>query len=130
MNRRAFLEWTTLGAAQALGADRVLADSSQRARPAPAFRLRRFEWEEATIGDLQAAMAKGRQTAVSLVRAYLRRIEDLNQRGPALRAVIEVNPEALAIAKDLDESVRPRDRAARSMVSPCCSRTTSAPMTA
>jgi amidase len=102
MNRRAFLEWTTLGVAQALGADRVLADSSQRARPAPAFHLRRFEWEEATIGDLQAALAKGRQTAVSLVRAYLRRIEDLNQRGPALRAVIEVNPEALAIAKDLD----------------------------
>ncbi len=100
MNRRAFLEWTTLGAAQALGADRVLTDSSARARPA--FHLRRFEWEEATLADLQAAMAKGRQTAVSLVRAYLRRIEDLNQHGPALRAVIEVNPDALAISRDLD----------------------------
>lgn len=102
MNRRAFLEWTILGAAQALGADRVMADSSQRVRPAPAFHLRRFEWEETTLADLQAAMAKGRQTAVSLARAYLRRIEDLNQRGPALRAVIEVNPDALAIARDLD----------------------------
>jgi amidase len=101
MNRRAFLEWTTLGTAQVLRADRVLADSSERVRPA-GFRLRRFEWEEATIADLQAAMAKGRQTAVSLTRAYLRRIEDLNQRGPALRAVLEVNPDALAIAKDLD----------------------------
>jgi amidase len=103
MNRRAFLQWTTLGTAQAMGADRVLADSSQRVRPAPtAFRLRRFEWEEATLGDLQAALATGRQTALSLTRAYLRRIEDLNQRGPALRAVLEVNPDALAIARDLD----------------------------
>jgi amidase len=47
-------------------------------------------------------MARGRETAVSLTRAYLRRIEELNQRGPGLRAVIEVNPEALAIARDLD----------------------------
>jgi len=103
MNRRAFLEWTALGIAQTVGADRVLADSSQRGRPTPAaFHLRRFEWEEATIADLQAAMAKGRQTALSLTRAYLRRIEDLNQRGPALRAVLEVNPDAPAIARKLD----------------------------
>jgi amidase len=111
MNRRAFLEWTTLGTAYTLGADRVLtaaplrvgADSSERARPAPAFHLRRFEWEEATIADLQAAMAKGRETAVSLTRAYLRRIEDLNRRGPKLQAVLEVNPDALATARDLDK---------------------------
>ncbi len=103
MNRRAFLEWTTLGAAQAMGADRVLADSSKRVRSAPAaFRLRRFEWEEATLADLQAAMASGRQTAVSLTRAYLRRIEEIDRRGPALRAVLEANPDALAIARDLD----------------------------
>ncbi len=108
MNRRAFLAWSTLGAAQAMAAARAPAGSSRRVRPVSAFRLRGFEWEEATIGDLQAAMAKGRATAVSLTRAYLRRIEELNQHGPALRAVIEVNPEALAIAKDLD-----RERKAR-----------------
>ncbi len=103
MNRRTFLGWTTLGTAQTLVAGRVLADSTQHSRPAPgAFRVRRFEWEEATISDLQAAMAKGRQTAVSLTRAYLRRIEELDRRGPTLRAVLEINPEALAIAKDLD----------------------------
>ncbi len=103
MNRRTFLGWTTLGTAQTFVAGRVLADSTQPSRPAPgAFRVRRFEWEEATIGDLQAAMAKGRETPVSLTRAYLRRIEELDRRGPALRAVLEVNPEALAIAKDLD----------------------------
>ncbi len=103
MNRRAFLGWTTIGTAQTLVAGRVLADSARHSRPAPgAFRVRRFEWEEATVGDLQAALAKGRQTAVSLTRAYLRRIEELDRCGPALRAVLEVNPEAVAIAKDLD----------------------------
>jgi amidase len=103
MNRRTFLEWTALGTAQALGADRVWAASSPGERRAPAvFRPGRFEWEEATLADLQAALAAGRETALSLARAYLRRIEDLNLQGPALRAVLEVNPDAPALARDLD----------------------------
>ena len=114
MNRRDFLEWTTAGTAQAMVAGRVLAESPKPARPAPApFRIRPFEWEEATLADLQAAMAAGRQTAVSLTQAYVRRIEDLDQRGPALRSVLEVNPDALAIARDLD-----RERKAKGPRSP------------
>src|SRR5512146_2194196 len=61
-----------------------------------------FPLEEATIADLQAALASGRLTAVRLVAAYLDRIAALNLNGPALRAVIEVNPDALAIADELD----------------------------
>lgn len=103
MNRRAFLQWTALGTAQAVAAGRASAGQARPVRPAPAaFHLRRFEWEEATVADLQAAMATGRQTAVSLAEAYLRRIEDLDQRGPVLRSVLEVNPDALTIARDLD----------------------------
>lgn len=61
-----------------------------------------FPLEEATIADLRAALASGRLTAVRLVAAYLDRIAALNLSGPALRAVIEVNPDALAIADELD----------------------------
>ncbi|MBI2776697.1 MAG: amidase [Chloroflexi bacterium] len=67
-----------------------------------------FELEEATIAELQARIEKGEQTAVSLASAYLERIEHLDRRGPRLGSVIEVNPDALAIADDLDEERRSR----------------------
>lgn len=61
-----------------------------------------FDLEETTITDLQAAIADGRLTAKAITAQYLERIEALNQRGPILRHVIEVNPEALTIAEQLD----------------------------
>jgi amidase len=65
-----------------------------------------FELEEATIADLSAAMVAGRETARSITEKYLARIEALNTQGPELRAVIETNPEALAIADALDAERR------------------------
>ena len=62
-----------------------------------------FELEETTIGDLQAAMAAGRLTARSITQLYLDRIAELDRKGPTLRYVIEINPDALAIADSLDQ---------------------------
>jgi amidase len=64
--------------------------------------VRPFEWTEATVAEIQAAMAKGRLTSASLTRAYVGRIEDLDRRGPELRSVIEVNPDAETLARSLD----------------------------
>jgi amidase len=61
-----------------------------------------FELEETTIAELQEAMASGRRTSRDLVDLYLRRIEEIDRSGPALRSVIELNPDALAIATELD----------------------------
>ncbi len=66
--------------------------------PAPAP----FELEEKTISHLQEGMKSGRYTARQLVEKYLARIEELDRKGPALHAVLETNPEALAIAEALD----------------------------
>jgi amidase len=52
---------------------------------------------------LRAELAAGRLSAVRVTQAYLRRIEALDDAGPSLAAVIEVNPEAAAIARGLDE---------------------------
>jgi amidase len=59
--------------------------------------------ENATIGDLQQALATGRATAAALVSAYLTRIEAYDRSGPRLNAVREVNPDAPAIAAALDD---------------------------
>jgi amidase len=58
--------------------------------------------EDATVAELQEALAERRTTASALTRAYLARIEAYDRAGPALNAVREVNPEALAIATSLD----------------------------
>src|SRR5438552_2704969 len=61
---------------------------------------------EPGIAELQAAMASGSLTARGLVESYLARIEALDRKGPSLHAIIEINPDALALAAALDEERR------------------------
>src|SRR5260370_21482816 len=63
-----------------------------------------FPFLEATVAQLQAGMASGRVTSEELTRAYIRRIEKLDQGGSAagVNALIELNPDALAIARQAD----------------------------
>lgn len=61
------------------------------------------ELEEATIDGLQQAMESGSLTARRLTEMYIERIHALDQNGPTLRSVIELNPDALEIAQALDE---------------------------
>jgi amidase len=61
-----------------------------------------FPLEEATIAGLQEMMTSGAATSESLVALYLKRIEDVDRGGPDLNAIIETNPDALAIARELD----------------------------
>jgi len=58
--------------------------------------------EEVSIAELQAEMSAGKLTARQLVEMYLERIRELDQDGPAINSVVEVNPEALKIAEILD----------------------------
>jgi amidase len=62
-----------------------------------------FEFVEATIPELQAAMASGQVSSKGLVMGYLDRIQSLN---PLLHSVIETNPNAIAIAQHLDNERR------------------------
>ena len=58
-------------------------------------------------------MASGKFTAQSLTQKYLARIEEIDKRGPAINSVIELNPDALAIAERSTTSARTKARAAR-----------------
>lgn len=58
---------------------------------------------EATVAQLQAAMASGKITSEGLTRHYIARIAALDQSGPGVNAVIELNPDALAIARHMDQ---------------------------
>jgi len=63
-------------------------------------------FNEATVAELQADMAAGRLTSVELTRFYLKRIRRLDQKGPRLNSLIELNPDALDLAAHADHERR------------------------
>jgi amidase len=60
------------------------------------------DFAEASIGELAAKMAAGELDSRRLTRWYLDRIAAIDDAGPTLNAVVEINPDALAIAESLD----------------------------
>jgi amidase len=60
-------------------------------------------FNEATVADLQAQMAAGTVTSEQLTKYYLHRILALDQNGPGVNSVIELNPEAIRIAEQMDD---------------------------
>ncbi len=65
-----------------------------------------FDLNELGITDLQTGLKAGKYSSRSLVEKYLARIEVIDRKGPALRSVMEVNPDALALAEALDKERR------------------------
>ncbi len=80
-----------------------------------------------SIGEIQAAVQKGALSYTELTAFYLDRIKRFDKAEHGINAVMEVNPHAIAIARQLDEG---RAQAASPfMASRFCSKTTSTPGT-
>ncbi|MBU1371819.1 MAG: amidase [Bacteroidetes bacterium] len=65
-----------------------------------------FEFNEITIDQLQNMMESGKATAKSITEMYLKRIDAMDKKGPAINAVIELNPDAIKIAEEMDKERR------------------------
>jgi amidase len=65
-----------------------------------------FNLEELSFADLQQRMQSGQETARSIAQKYIARIDAVDRGGPALRSLLEVNPDALTIADALDAERR------------------------
>jgi len=63
-----------------------------------------FQLSEITIGEIQDMYKSGAITAEEVTKLYLERIDKIDTNGPKLNSVIELNPEALARAKELDSA--------------------------
>jgi amidase len=96
LDRRALLKLGALGSVSALAGTAARAQAP--AAPAPEA----FELDEATVADLQKRMESGQDSSRGLCEKYMARIEALDRQGPALHSVLEINPDALAIAESLD----------------------------
>ena len=105
--RRKFIQGSLLaGASAAVLIPRPsLGESSSNISPALETKSSAgsFELDEITVAELQEGMTSGRFTAHSITEKYLARIDAIDKHGPAVNSVIEVNPDALEIAKGLDK---------------------------
>ena len=101
IKRRQFLKQSAIASA-AVVASR---DLSRAAEPGSLSRAtsRPFELEELSISNLSEGLKSGRFTARSITEMYLTRINEVDKSGPAVNSVIEINPDALAIADALDK---------------------------
>jgi amidase len=108
MDRRRFIGTTAAGgagfalAASACGPDDGRGSGLGEAVGSEDGGVSPFELDEVTVAELQAGMVSGERSARSITEACLRRIEELDGRGPELRSIIETNPDALALADELD----------------------------
>jgi amidase len=103
MNRRAFLRLAALTGVAAFSNPIIPIVRASSPISGARKKVKPFELEEMTIAQLQELMAHGKASAVSLVKKYQARIETIDRHGPRLNAVIELNPDALAIAAALDK---------------------------
>src|ERR1700683_5407806 len=102
MNRRNFLRAGSLTgfSFSALGFESFFSPAARRTTdvsPDADFPLL-----ETTIDQLQLKMGSGEYSSVAITRLYLKRIEAVDKKGPALNAGIEINPDALTIAAAMD----------------------------
>ena len=103
MKRRDFLRVASLTSVAAVSSAGVTTAGPKTQGAPRAQRVKAFEYEEKGVLELQRLMEERNLTSVSLTKKYLARIAEIDRKGPELRAVIEVNPDAISIAAHLDK---------------------------
>ncbi len=84
-----------------IGGGAAAAAADQRVE-LPSLSEKAIQIEEATIAQLQAAMTRGGLTSLGLVDMYLERIASIDESGPTVNSVLQLNPDARKIARQLD----------------------------
>jgi len=106
MKRRDFISSTTIataGLSSVLAASCNTSDKPVKAEVISIETISDFELNEESISSLQEKMASGKYSSEQITKLYLDRINAIDKKGPILNAVIEINPDAMNIAKALDD---------------------------
>src|SRR6185437_13248812 len=65
-----------------------------------------FELDEITVDELNAGFKSGKYTVRSITEKYIQRIKEIDKPGPAINSIIQLNPDALKIADELDKELK------------------------
>ncbi len=102
-NRRDFIKTGLTAPIVAAAFPALAAGEDATAAPLPEPPIKQFELDEITISELGKRMSAGKYTARSITEKYIARIAAIDKKGPALNSVLELNPDALTIADELDK---------------------------
>jgi len=105
MKRRDFITSSTIattGLSSVLIASCNPVDKPVKAEGVSVENVPAFELNEESISSLQEKIAAGKYSSEQLTKLYLDRIDAIDKKGPMLNAVIEINPDAMSIAKAMD----------------------------
>jgi amidase len=102
MRRRDFLQATLTAGVAMMAGPGMGSDKSKQfvEQPGP------FELDEVTVGELAERLRSGKETVRSIAEKYIGRIESVDQGGVKVNSVIEMNPDALAIADELQKELK------------------------
>ena len=103
-SRRTFLQTTVFGAVGSAILPTIGGRGKMASAPIP--QSPSFEFDEATVDRLQQSLSQGALSSHALTEKYLARIAAMDKQGPAVNAIIELNPDALSIVDQLDKAVR------------------------
>ncbi|WP_460995976.1 amidase [Spirosoma harenae] len=105
MNRRRFIQQSSIVSVSAASLTAAACSSPQSASSSGDEKpfVDEFALNELTINDLQQKMKSGEYTSEVITKLYLDRIDAIDKKGPRLNAIIEINPDALTMAKGLDQ---------------------------
>ena len=105
-SRRSFLKKTMIGGIAAATFPSMTFADKTAVHSVPSSEIKPGEFDEITITELADGMKSGKYTVRSITEQYIARIKEIDKSGPAINSVIELNPDALAIADQLDKELK------------------------
>ncbi len=105
-SRRNFLKATIAGGIAAASLPSLSFAERTANKISPPKRIEMFELDEITIDELHDGLKSGKYTVHSIAEKYISRIKEIDKSGPAINSIIELNPDALKIADELDKEFK------------------------
>ena len=110
-SRRSFLKKSLIGGIAAASLPSLTFAEKANKEIFNRISIQSTELDEITIAELTEGINSGKFTARSITEHYIKRINEIDKNGLAINSVIEVNPDALAIADELDQEFKEKRHA-------------------
>ncbi len=105
-SRRNFLKNTMLGSIAAVALPSFGLSGKTFASNFNNAKMQKAKLDEITVDELREGFKSGKYTVRSITEEYISRIKEIDKKGPAINSVIELNPDALKIADELDKELK------------------------
>jgi len=105
-SRRSFLKKSVAGGLAAVSLPALTFSEKASSTLLHNFDILPFELDEITVDELRDGLKSGKYTIKAITEKYISRIKSIDKDGPAINSVIELNPDALKIAEELDNELK------------------------